>query len=72
VNAAPPGYDGPVPYGFGVVQFDEGVRVITRITATDPDRLRWGQPGSMVEEHVGSEPVRAWAFRPEAEVGGDG
>src|SRR5947209_13511647 len=43
VTAAPPGYRGDVPYGFGVVELPEGLRVITRLTEPDPTRLRFGQ-----------------------------
>ncbi len=43
VNTAPPGYLGEVPYGFGVVELPEGLRVITRLTDTDVDRLHLGQ-----------------------------
>src|SRR5205085_1993639 len=43
VTAVPPGYRGDVPYGFGVVDLPEGVRVITRLTESDPTRLRFGQ-----------------------------
>ncbi len=42
VHTAPPGYDGPVPFGFGVVELPEGLRVITRLEATDVDALRFG------------------------------
>jgi uncharacterized protein len=42
VTAAPPGYRGDVPFGFGVVELPEGVRVITRLTETDPNRLAFG------------------------------
>jgi uncharacterized OB-fold protein len=44
VHTAPPGYEGPVPFGFGVVELPEGLRVITRIEATDVDTLRFGLP----------------------------
>src|SRR5437763_9899858 len=44
VTAAPPGYRGEVPFGFGVVELPEGVRVITRLTERDPGALRFGQP----------------------------
>lgn len=44
VTAPPPGYLGEVPYGFGVVELDEGLRVVTRLTEADPARLRFGQP----------------------------
>src|SRR5262245_52636944 len=39
----PPGYDGTVPFGFGVVELPEGIRIIARIS--DPQRT---QPGSAV------------------------
>jgi uncharacterized OB-fold protein len=42
VTAAPPGYDSAVPFGFGVVELPEGLRVITRITEPDPARLEFG------------------------------
>ena len=44
VTAAPPGYRGEVPYGFGVVELPEGVRVISRIEEADPSRLTFGAP----------------------------
>jgi len=44
VTAAPPGYAGEVPYGVGVVELPEGVRVIGRLTESDPTALRSGQP----------------------------
>jgi uncharacterized protein len=40
VTTAPPGYLGPVPYGFGVVELPEGLRVVSRLTADPLDRLR--------------------------------
>lgn len=43
VTAAPPGYRGEVPYGFGVVELPEGLRVLTRLTESDPSKLRFGQ-----------------------------
>jgi len=44
VHTAPPGYEGPVPFGFGIVELPEGLRVITRLEATDVDALRFGMP----------------------------
>src|SRR5438270_7510509 len=44
VTAPPPGYQGDVPFGFGVVELPEGVRVVTRLTESDPALLRFGQP----------------------------
>jgi uncharacterized protein len=43
VTAAPPGYEGEVPYGLGVVELPEGIRVITRLTESDPASLEFGQ-----------------------------
>lgn len=48
VTAAPPGYRGEVPFGFGVVELPEGVRVVTRLTEPDPGRLREGQEMRLV------------------------
>jgi uncharacterized OB-fold protein len=48
VTAAPPGYNGEVPYGFGVVELPEGIRVITRLTEGDPAALRLGQAMRLV------------------------
>jgi uncharacterized protein len=43
VTSAPPGYEGEVPYGLGVVELPEGIRVITRLTESDPAALSFGQ-----------------------------
>jgi uncharacterized OB-fold protein len=43
VTAPPPGYRGVVPFGVGVVELPEGVRVITRLTEGDPSALDLGQ-----------------------------
>lgn len=65
VNVAPPGYGGPVPYGFGVVELDgtPTLRVLTRLSGTDL------VPGEQVrlagEELPGpdGDPVITWVFR---------
>ncbi len=44
VTSAPPGYKGAVPYGFGVVELPEGIRIVTRLTESDPTRLSYGEP----------------------------
>jgi uncharacterized OB-fold protein len=51
VTAAPPGYNGEVPYGFGVVELPEGIRIVARLTEPDPCALHAGQP--MVLKIVG-------------------
>jgi uncharacterized OB-fold protein len=69
VNAPPPGYLGEVPYGFGVVELDDGLRVITRLTEPDPAKLSLGQPMRLVLEllHTDDEgrSVVTYAFAPE-------
>lgn len=67
VTASPPGYDGPVPYGFGVVELDAiGLRVVTRLTEADPSRLHEGQAMALVADDLGAGTL-TWAFAP-AEV----
>jgi uncharacterized OB-fold protein len=43
VTAPPPGYEGETPFGIGVVELPEGIRVITRLTESDPAALVAGQ-----------------------------
>jgi hypothetical protein len=66
VTAAPPGYRGEVPYGFGVVELPEGIRVLTRLTESDPASLRFGQDVrlQLVPLHTDDEgrAVLTWAF----------
>jgi len=62
VTAAPPGYAGPVPYGFGVVELvHEQLRVITRLRESDPARLAFGQPLTLVADEL-PDGVVTWAF----------
>jgi uncharacterized OB-fold protein len=66
VTAAPPGYEGPIPYGFGIVELEEeGLRIVTRLTESDPSKLSAGLPMRLVADHLPGELV-AWAFSPEA------
>jgi uncharacterized OB-fold protein len=69
VTAPPPGYRGGVPFGFGVVELPERIRVITRITEADPARLRRGQAMRLeiVPLHRGEDgqPVITYAFGPD-------
>ncbi|HXQ59600.1 MAG TPA: OB-fold domain-containing protein [Acidimicrobiales bacterium] len=68
VTHPPPGYRGHVPYGFGVVELPEGLRVITRLTEADPDTLRADQPMQMVVEPLHEDEegrsVVSYAFAP--------
>jgi uncharacterized OB-fold protein len=44
VQARPPGYRGPLPYGFGIVELPEGLRVVSRLTEARLEELRPGLP----------------------------
>ena len=70
MTAAPPGYGGEVPFGFGVVELPEGVRVVTRLTEADPSLLRFGQPMQLevvpLHESEG-DAVVTYAFGPAGE-----
>jgi uncharacterized OB-fold protein len=65
VTARPPGYDGPIPYGFGVVQLPEGLRIITRIV--DPQTVSSGATVALTLESVGTDEqgndIVTYAFR---------
>lgn len=68
VAAAPPGYSGAVPFGFGVVELPERLRVVARLTEPDPMRLRFGQRMRCTVDplHVDEEgrTVVGYAFEP--------
>jgi uncharacterized OB-fold protein len=69
VTSRPAGYRGPVPYGFGIVEVDGGLRIVTRLTQTDVSRLRPALPMRLVVEPLFTDddgtPVLSYAFRPE-------
>lgn len=64
----PPGYRGAVPFGFGVVELDDGVRVVTRLSEADPAKLAAGQRVRLVIDTLHTEddgtPVTSFAFAP--------
>jgi len=65
----PPGYRGPLPYGFGVVELHgTDLEVIARLTQADPARLRPGLPVTLVIEALCEDddgtPVLTYAFAP--------
>jgi len=78
VTAAPPGYRGEVPYGFGVVELPEGLRVVARLTEADPGRLHAGQAMRLVvvplHADEAGQTVTTFAFAPApaGAAGGDG
>lgn len=70
VGTRPPGYRGPVPFGFGVVEIDgTALQVITRLTEADSTRLRVGQRVRLVLDELGADDdgtrVVTYAFAPE-------
>jgi uncharacterized OB-fold protein len=69
VTHPPPGYRGEVPYGFGVVELPEGLRVVSRLSEADPGRLRAGQPVHLVLETLHTDDdgrsVVTYAFAPD-------
>jgi uncharacterized protein len=67
VMAPPPGYAGPTPYGFGVVEMPEGIRIVGRLTEADPTKLRIGQSMHLVVETLpigNGDPVETYSFAP--------
>jgi uncharacterized OB-fold protein len=65
----PPGYRGALPFGFGVVEVEDGLCVVTRLTEARLERLRPGLPMRLVIEPLFSDaegPVLSWAFAPES------
>jgi len=69
VASRPPGYRGPLPYGFGVVELDGAdLQVITRLTVADLERLRPGLPVTLVIEPLFTDDegtaVDSYAFAP--------
>ena len=69
VTSRPPGYRGDVPYGFGVVEVPCGLRIVTRLTEPNLDRLRPGLALRLVVEPLFTDddghPVLSYAFRPD-------
>jgi uncharacterized OB-fold protein len=55
VTAAPPGYQGPVPFGFGVVELPEGIRVLSLLAESDPAALAMGRQMRLVTVVVGRD-----------------
>ena len=66
VEKPPPGYRGKAPYGFGVVELPEGIRILSRLTANRLDALRDGMPLHLVLEEIfeddSGRTVVGWAF----------
>lgn len=68
VTTAPPGYRGEVPYGFGVVELPEGLRVVSRLTTSRLERLERDLPmrleiTPLYRDEAGDE-VLSFAYAP--------
>lgn len=64
VQAAPPGYGGPLPYGFGVVELPaDRVHVVSRLTEADPSLLALGDGMRFTVVEIGNGKT-TWAFAP--------
>jgi uncharacterized OB-fold protein len=70
VMTRPPGFRGTVPFGFGVVELAEGLRVVTRLSESDPKRLRPGMAMQLAVDDLytdeDGERVFGYVFAPEA------
>ena len=68
VTAPPPGYLGDTPYGVGVVELPEGIRVIARLTVSDPAALELGTPMELqivpLHTDANGDEVVTFAFGP--------
>jgi uncharacterized OB-fold protein len=58
IRARPPGYEGPVPYGLGYVDFADGLRVFGSIVSDALDRLSIGDVLQTAMLELGEDPVR--------------
>ncbi|MCZ7531466.1 MAG: OB-fold domain-containing protein [Acidimicrobiia bacterium] len=69
----PPGYRGPVPFGFGVVELEAGIRIVTRLTESDPRQLTAGMPMRLVVDDLHTDDegrvVQTYAFAPVTDMG---
>ena len=48
IASRPPGYRGAVPFGFGVVELPEGLRIVTRLADANSPAWRVGLPMRLV------------------------
>lgn len=64
VNTPPPGYEGAVPYGFGVVELDhDNLQVVTRLVEADPSALQAGTALRFTVVPLDGE-TTTWAYGP--------
>jgi uncharacterized OB-fold protein len=65
VRASPPGYLGSVPYGLGIVELADGLRVESTLTAPDLSRIAIGDrvEFELITLGAGDEAMTSFAFR---------
>jgi uncharacterized protein len=67
-NPPPEGYKGPIPYGVGMVEVPEGVRIMSYLTEWDPEKLKAGMDMALVIEKLFDDDdgnaVIGFKFRP--------
>lgn len=65
----PGGYNGPIPYGVGIIDLPEGARITSLLTEYDPAKLKVGMPMEMVIEELydseSGETIVGFRFKPE-------
>ncbi|MFC1942188.1 Zn-ribbon domain-containing OB-fold protein [Chloroflexota bacterium] len=67
-HPVPEAYKGPIPYGVGIIELPEGVRVISHLTESDPDKLKADMDMVLIidqlfEDEEGNE-VTGYKFKP--------
>jgi uncharacterized OB-fold protein len=64
VRVPVPGYTGPVPYGLGVVELPDGIRVNSTLVAEPLEALRIGVPvrARLVDVGTAQAPLLSYAF----------
>lgn len=69
VRVPVPGYAGPLPYGLGLVELPDGIRVTSMLAAPSVEDLAVGVEVHFRLVHVGSEgtPVLSYAYATERE-----
>lgn len=65
VRASPPGYAGAVPYGLGIVELPEGLRIESTITADDLSMIVVGDSVEfeLIQLGQGADAVASFAYR---------
>jgi scaffold protein (connect acetoacetyl-CoA thiolase and HMG-CoA synthase) len=64
VRFAPPGYSGEVPFGVGIVELDDGIRITSTLSAEPLESLRVGATAAfrILEVATDDGPVTSWTY----------